>query len=155
MSSRATLIAWPRTSMRTTAGCASSTWEFATPTVSSARARSSSFANGCSPSSGHKISRRRLACRLKEISTRQFLREIVRAQIRRCREFLDLLVEPLVSRHRDTPLAADLDVLVAVERGAGGADLVGEIDEYIRECPSPFGGRIVKHIDLWVMTRVA
>src|ERR1700694_2988230 len=36
----------------------------------------------------------------------QFLCEIVRAQIRRGGEFFDLFVEPLVSRHRDTPLAA-------------------------------------------------
>src|SRR5215469_6988408 len=81
-------------------------------------------------------------------------RQPVRRELRGLHERLDLLVQPLVHRLADAPLAAALHVLVAVQRAAGGADFLGEVDEHVGQIPDPGRRGVGQHVDLRVVPGV-
>src|SRR5580704_998752 len=86
---------------------------------------------------------------------RRYARQPVRGELWRLNEGLDLLVQPFVHRLGDTPLALALHVLVAIERAASGAHLVGEIDEDVGQVPDAGRRAVGKHVDLGVMPGMA
>src|SRR5580700_1493097 len=96
----------------------------------------------------------RLAIGFNPCAGRRHAREPMRRQLRRRLEGLDFLVEPLVNGLADAPLPLDLHVLVAVQRAAGRAHLLGKIDEHVGQVPQTGGGRVGEHVDLRVMSGV-
>src|SRR5262245_46247374 len=68
---------------------------------------------------------------------------------------LHLLERARVARVPDLPLAADLDVLVAIERGAVDREAVLLVDHVVLERPDARGGRVAREVDLGLGDAVA